>query len=306
MENGLILLKGGDYTAKIDPQRGGNCISLRHDGWDAVLLREPKEMPLDNPYLYGMPILFPVNRIQGGSFVFEEREYRFPINEEKTGCHLHGTLHETPFSVEEQGEDHVRLSFSGAYHDFPHAFSVEILYRLDDKGLSQRTTVRNESDTNMPCFLGFHTTFNIPFIKGSTAKEERVLAEVTDEIERNMKVFLPTGNILPPDDITKRINSGTFLPHEKPISRHYRKSGNGTIQLIDQKAGVRLVYENDEKFGYRLFYNGNADTYICLEPQNCMANCQNAPFPREETGFDFIPPHSKKCYESRIFLQRIE
>ena len=86
-----INLASDDWSAVIDLLHGANCISLRNKKYHAALLREPPEnIKLDNPYLYGMPILFPVNRIENGIFEFEGREYVFPINEPSTGCHLHG------------------------------------------------------------------------------------------------------------------------------------------------------------------------------------------------------------------------
>ena len=301
----MITLSAGGYTAKIDPSRGGNCISLRHAPTGARILREPLSYPLDNPYLYGMPILFPVNRIAGGRFTFEGREYRFPINEQSTGCHLHGTLHETPFAVAEQTPTSVRLVFDAPYLDFPHRFCLSLAYTLSERGLSVVCEVRNRSDENMPVFLGYHTTFTVPFLEGSDARDCRVFADLGDEIERNMANYLPTGRILPPDDVTRRLQTGDFPPHEKPISRHYRAAGEGRIRLTDTLRGVRVVYENSENLSYRLFYNGQADAYICLEPQTCMANCQNAPFAREETGFDVIPPRGKKTYLSRIYLETL-
>ena len=70
----IIRLQAGDYIALINPERGANCISLRNSKYKAVILREPnKSGVLDNPYLYGMPILYPANRISGGSFRFEGR-----------------------------------------------------------------------------------------------------------------------------------------------------------------------------------------------------------------------------------------
>ena len=100
------------FSAKINLTRGACCISLRCENYE--ILREPDYSRLDNPYLYGMPLLFPVNRIEGGSFVFEDRAYEFPINEPKTGCHLHGTLHETPFTLLEQGDGYLRARYSAA------------------------------------------------------------------------------------------------------------------------------------------------------------------------------------------------
>lgn len=298
----IINLSYGDYEAKINISRGANCISLINKRYNCTVLREPDySKELDNPYLYGMPVLFPVNRISGGKFEFEGREYKFPINEENTGCTLHGDLHKSCFSVESLSENSVECAFkSKSYMGFLHEFEIKIKYFLDDDGLTQKTTVANLSDTNMPVFLGFHTTFKLPFIEDSAPENVRILAEVGDEIERNMDNYLPTGIILPEDEITKALNSGDFEPLNNPLSRHYKCKSGKKIELFDVKSGVRIVYENDEKFGFRLIYNGNPNEYICLEPQNCMANCQNSPFDRGYAGFDYIKPKDEKIYVSTI------
>lgn len=306
MEN-IKEIKYNHYTAKINLSRGANCISLRNEKYKANILREPDySKDLDNPYLYGMPILYPVNRISGGRFEFEGREYVFPINEPDTNCHLHGELHCMPFGIVEESENFVKCVYDKPYLDFPHRFKTEICYTLSDEGLEQITKITNLSNENMPNFLGFHTTFNIPFLKGTKPENIRVFAQVGDEIERNMKVYLPTGKILESDEITHKFNSRDFIPFEKIISRHYRADKDGAIELYDLEKNIKLIYENDKKFTWRLLYNGNADEYICLEPQTCMANCQNVAFDREYAGFDYIEPHSSKEYVSRIYIKESE
>ena len=301
----IVKLQAGDYTALINTERGANCISLRNSKYNAVILREPnKSGVLDSPYLYGMPILYPVNRISGGSFEFEGRIYRFPINEPQTNCHLHGMMHEMEFEVSEIGDSFVKCVFERQYLDFPHRFRVEMKYSLSENGLLHKTKITNLSSENMPNFLGFHTTFNIPFLKGALAENVRLYAEIGNEIERDRN-YLPTGKLLLYDDVAEKINIGEFMPLEKVISRHCKSKKGGQIELTDIKQGIKLVYENDEKFGWRLFYNGSADDYICLEPMTCMANCQNSPFDREYAGFDSIAPYSSKEYVSRIFLEKM-
>ena len=301
----IVKLQAGDYTALINTERGANCISLRNSKYNAVILREPnKSGVLDNPYLYGMPILYPVNRISGGSFEFEGRIYRFPINEPQTNCHLHGMMHEMEFEISEIGDSFVKCVFERQYLDFPHRFRVEMKYSLSENGMLHKTKITNLSSENMPNFLGFHTTFNIPFLKGALAENVRLYAEIGNEIERDRN-YLPTGKLLLYDDVAEKINIGEFMPLEKVISRHCKSKKGGQIELTDIKQGIKLVYENDEKFGWRLFYNGSADDYICLEPMTCMANCQNSPFDREYAGFDSIAPYSSKEYVSRIFLEEM-
>ena len=302
----IISLQAGDYTALINSERGANCISLRNSKYKAVILREPnKSGALDNPYLYGMPILYPANRIFGGCFEFEGRIYKFPINEPETNCHLHGMLHKMEFKITERDASSVKCVFEKPYLDFPHSFRIEMTYNLSAEGLEQRTKITNLSKENMPNFLGFHTTFNIPFLESASAEDVRLYAEIGNEIERDRN-YLPTGKLLSYDDVADKINSGAFMPLEKVISRHCGVKNDGRIELTDTKQGIKLIYENDEKFAWRLFYNGSADCYICLEPMTCMANCQNSPFDRTYSGFDSIAPNSSKEYISKIYLKENE
>ncbi|MBQ9116954.1 MAG: aldose 1-epimerase [Clostridia bacterium] len=305
-----VSIIGGGYTAVINADRGANCISLRNDRYRASLLREPDYGDEKaNPYLYGMPILFPVNRISGGKFDFEGRTYVFPINEPSTDCALHGELHRAPFSVIEQTENSVTLRYtateSSPYLSFPHSFSVTIRYSLSEGGLTHSTALTNHSKLNMPYFLGFHTTFNLPFSELSEKRDLRARVGLSLEYERNMKNYLPTGVCPSPDRVTEQLSSGKFVPCGEHISRHYKADASGIMSITDVKNGISLIYESCAELGYRLIYNGDGTEYICMEPQTCIANCQNSPFPREEVGFSYLAPGETKVFYSRIFIERM-
>ena len=304
----LHTIETQDWLAKIDPLHGANCVVLRNKKYAATLLRDlPDGITPDNPYLYGMPILFPVNRIEGGEFEFEGRNYSFPINEPHTGCHLHGELHRIPFALTERGESHVKYRFcanTGEYLGFPHAFELFQEYALQSDGLCHTVTVRNCSGENMPIFLGFHTTFSTLFTQESRSEDILVFADICEEYERNMDVnYLPTGRTPKFDAVSTALANGAFKPFDGKISRHYR--GNGKMGITDTAKRLRVVYEPDEKYGFRLIFNGGDEGYICLEPQTCLANCQNAPFSREESGFDFLRVGEQKSYRSKIYLEEL-
>lgn len=298
-----ITIKSDGYTAEIDLTHGANCISLRNETYNTKILREHHGKTPSNPYLYGMPVLFPSNRISGGEFEFEGRKYRFPINEPDTNCALHGKLHALPFEAAEVKSDFIKCVFSSKYLDFPHEISIEISYKLCAKGLEQRTKITNLSNENMPNFLGFHTTFNIPFVSGTSPEDIRIYAESGSEIERDEN-YLPTGRILAEDEFYKKINSATLMPFEMKFSKHCAAAGNGKIEIRDLKNNLNVVYENDEKFNYRLFYNGNADEYVCLEPMNCAVNAVNAPLKSQNLPplWRAIPKRTSEEYVSRIYL----
>lgn len=297
----------GTYSAKINLSRGANCISLRNNKYNANILREPDySVSLDNPYLYGMPILFPVNRISGGRFVFEGREYVFPVNEPNTGCHLHGMIHEQEFQAVSKGKDYIVCAYRATgekqYFGGRNAFEIVISYYLTEEGLEQKTEIKNLSYENMPVMIGFHTTFQIPFMENQSVDDLRILAEITDFIERNMDTYLPTGKMPEMDDITTKMKCGEFKPCEQKISRHYKSGGGGRMCIRDIKSNVSVRYENSTNMRFRLLYNGNADEFICLEPQNCLVNYMNEEFDKEYAGFEYLKPGESKMYVSRIVI----
>ena len=304
----IYEIKKGAYSAKINLSRGANCISLRNSKYDARILREPDYSDsLDNPYIYGMPILFPANRISGGKFMFEGREYAFPINDPNTGCHVHGTIHEQEFQVVSGGKDYVICSYRAtreeAFFGGQNGFEITISYYLTDDGLVQKTKIKNLSLQNMPIMIGFHTTFQIPFMENQNPEDLRVLADVSDFIERDMDTYLPTGNICQPDDLTWMFKQGEFPPFSQQISRHYKAQGEKRMEICDIAKGICVQYENSADYEFRLLYNGQADEYICLEPQNCLVNCMNEDFDKDYAGFQVLKPDEEITFVSGIGIK---
>lgn len=74
-------LQAYGYRARILPERGGSCIDFSRGRIHALRTPEDDSCYQQDPFLYGTPILIFPNRISGGRFRFEDREYAFPINE---------------------------------------------------------------------------------------------------------------------------------------------------------------------------------------------------------------------------------
>lgn len=141
-----------DYTALLVPSVGANLVRLAHTQLGVEVLRTPSEREHDEflrrPHVYGVPILFPPNRIADGRFRFDGREYRFPITRPEENNYHHGILKSQPFAVSKAVEtpDEVLIEtrcYSNAasdaiYRDFLHAFKCKITYRLRPKGWSRR------------------------------------------------------------------------------------------------------------------------------------------------------------------------
>lgn len=74
------------------------------------------------------------------------------------------------------------------------------------------------------------------------------------------------------------------------------------MSITDQTTGISVIYKNCSDLAYRLIYCEDSN-FICMEPQTCIANCPNAPFPREKVGFVYVEQGQKKTYWSEIGLR---
>lgn len=302
-----VELTAGGYTAWILPARGGSCIRLARLGAEA--LRTPKDLRTyreENPYLYGTPPLFPPNRISGGSFLFEGRRYRLPVNEAKTGCFLHGVLHETAFDVMSMNQCNVRLAYRATmeqpYLTFPHAFAVEMTYALDGEGLAQRVVFRNDSAENMPVALAFHTTFRIPFAQGGAPESVRLNLDTREEFSRD-PYFLPDGGVCLDSPLRQGLEGEGVTPCRHTISRLYRMGDRHEMTLTDLKQHLRIRYRAGKTYGFWMVYNGGSPDFLCVEPQSWLSNAPNAPFPREAIGFNFLKPGETRAYETMLSIE---
>ena len=86
----------GEYTALLIPEMGANLVRLANTRLGAEILRTPGPGEIETfrsrPQVFGLPILFPPNRIADGRYVFEGRTYQYPITIERERNYHHGVL----------------------------------------------------------------------------------------------------------------------------------------------------------------------------------------------------------------------
>ena len=308
-----VHLSAFGYEAEICPERGANLISLTRPELNMRSLRTPgslEDFTQSNPYLWGVPVLLPPNRISGAKFEFEGREYVFPMNEPAIGNFIHGMLHETALPCVEQSASHAEFLFHATrerpYMTFPHAFTLRIRFELREDGMHQIIAVVNDSEQNMPFALGFHTTFGLPFVEGGRPEYVRLKLGVGDEIERNMDTFLPTGGVIADSPMRQEMLNGTFRPCEHVISRHFAMDESREMRLMDAEHGVQLIYRALPPYAYWMVDNCGSREFLCVEPQTWVNNCPNTPFDREKTGFAFVAPGETRTYDTTFTLTRMD
>lgn len=301
-----VYLKHGRYSAILLPTIGGNLISFRDDERGFKFIREPEGAEwagfAARPMLHGIPVLFPPNRYDGGAFEFDGRSYRLPINEEKTGNHIHGFVYQSEWEVvdlvgnERESRVTVRLIFDEKHPDykyFPHRIEFLHTYTLSEEGLQQHFQARNDGDQAIPFMLGFHTTVNAPFAPDSTVDDLECGLAIGERWELSARM-LPTGRSLPLNEGEQLLREGRGNPYFEELDNHYSASavnGKNAMTIRDRKAGVTFVYEAGDAYTQWMVYNASANgKFFCPEPQTGMVNAPNVQLPAEVTGLLRLEP----------------
>jgi aldose 1-epimerase len=264
----------------------------------------------NQPNVYGMPLLFPPNRIKGGTFTYQGRVYNYPINEPSRGHHIHGFLSSTPFSLLGQhiGGEGVSVSFQASFDErspylaFPHAFSVRLDYLLNRNGLHQTVTLKNNSLQDMPFGLGFHTAFNVPFAPDTGGEEYRLYAHVEEEIVLDSATIIPTGERRNGGTVLRALREGCLVPSGSPLSNHFGgRSREITLTHIPSNAAVR--YLPDPAFSFLMLWNGGGQSgFVCPEPQTWQVDAPNSKSPHSISGFTALKPGGTVSLSSRLCI----
>ncbi|MFC4596780.1 aldose 1-epimerase [Cohnella hongkongensis] len=314
-----VYLKHGKYSAIVLPGIGGNLISFRDESRGFRFIREPEGDAwagfVERPWVHGVPVLFPPNRYDAGTFEYDGRTYRFPVNEPSTGNHLHGFVYSSKWEVVEYGSTEeesfatVRLVFDEkepGYAYFPHRVTLTQTLTLTDAGLSHRFEATNDSAEAIPFMLGFHTTVNAPFAPGSRPEDLECGFSFGERWELNERM-LPTGRRLPLNEEERRLREGKGDPYFASMDNHYTASavdGINAMTLYDRRTGVRFVYEAGDAYKHWMVYNGEASgSFFCPEPQTGMVNAPNVDLPAEETGLIRLEPGESWSAVSRMYSE---
>ena len=312
-----VWLRAGSYEAALLPDIGGNLIAFRDTANGYRFLHEPAADEMDafraRPIIHGIPVLFPPNRYEDGKFAWNGKVYRFPVNEPRTGNHLHGFLYQRPWEVRRHGTENgagfVNIACKiderdEVYAHFPHAFTIEIRYVLDGGGLTQHVCVRNEGKETMPCLLAFHTAINAPFAPGGAPDDCTMRLTIGRRWELNERM-LPTGKYQELTEEEERMKSGGVSPFFAPMDNHYTaepQNGRNFMELTDRRRKVKLVYDAGLAYKHWMVWNNGAKGgFFCPEPQINLVNAPNVALPAEQTGIVALEPGQTWEATSRLY-----
>lgn len=320
-----LELKVGGYEAIIVPEVGANLIRLYNSDKGVDILRTPTADEVstfvERPQVFGLPLLFPPNRIEDGRYTYNGKSYQYPITIPAQNNYHHGNIKSQPFTVtkitEGDGCAYVEATFfsnrfnNAVYQYYPHDFECRMSYRLSAEGMEHTVTFVNLSDEEMPLGVGYHTPIMIPFTAAGNRDDYRMRLSVGQEWELSERT-LPTEKLLPLNEQTALLRTAEGMkPVGTPIEIAFTaqpievdgKPYNGAI-ITDTASGVSVYYQVDEQVkNWTLWNNGGGVNWACPEPQTWATNAPNLKMDKEITGLQSVAPKQSWKTVSKLYVR---
>lgn len=247
----------------------------------------------------GLLAPFP-NRLENGTFVWEDRRYQFPINETTTNSAIHGFVNQLPFEVlavettPNTCQISLQLQYLGTYDHYPFAFTLRCDYGFDAHDFYFNIEVHNPNSTPIPFGFGWHPYFTLP--GNEPIDHWELLLPNTQRVHTDARQ-LPTGQL----STENRFHAFSPLAENKfdncfiinELDRHY-SSG------IRNKEWELEVLQNSQNQGlnYVQIFTPNHRKSIAIEPMSCLPNAFN----RTPSEIE-IPAGSSRTFQIKIRLQ---
>ena len=263
----------GNWHVTAAPECGGNLSQVKYDGVDIMRGFSDVSDWVETPTNFGFAVLFPPNRIDGGKFSFNGKNYQLPVNEPARGNHLHGVALREKWVLDDVTDDSLAMSWifdenSPMYALYPFSCKLSVTYTFKEKSLIQKFTAENLSQEVMPCALGFHTAFPAPEQLRVTGRGGR--------FELVPPRFLMSGREIGWLD---GFEPGKWLdPAQVWPFGHFRMDSSHRLAELDY-GSFMLRYTVDEKFDHWMVWRPEFDTsFVCVEPMNIrIGTFENAP-----------------------------
>jgi aldose 1-epimerase len=319
-----VLLETNVYEAILVPSRGANMVRLFNKQKGVDILRTPTEEEvgtfLIRPQIFGLPLLFPPNRIEDGTYTFAEKKYKFPITIPEQNNYHHGIIKSQDFTVTRtriSGDAvEVEASFfsnrinNAIYENFPHDFVCKMRFILTDNELTHIVTFRNLGTETMPLGVGYHTPIRLPFMKNSDKADYKLRLSVGQRWELSDR-SLPTGNLLDLTEEESLLRTEGMNVTSKPIELALTdkaldingKPYHGAI-LTNTRDKVSVYYEVDDNFKHWTLWNNNGNVdWVCPEPQSWATNGPNLKLPAKVTGVQSLEGGKTWSATTRLYVK---
>lgn len=237
-------------SLQVVPARGGIVIGLKLLGNELLFLNEETLLNEQANIRGGIPILFPIcGQLVNGEYTLNDQVYRMKN---------HGVARNHPWEVLGTKEDEelsitLRLtSNEETKRSFPFDFELIFRYELQENALIIHQEYRNDSQTAMPMYSGFHPYFLTSDKTISMTTDAKTYFDYNDMTVKNFEGTL---------DLQNKPESVVLLDADTPEVRFHLPEINRT---------VRLGY--DPIFRYMVVWTEQGAPFMCVEPWMAKPN----------------------------------
>ncbi|MDX2007529.1 MAG: aldose 1-epimerase [Meiothermus sp.] len=254
-----VTLQNSRLRLEIAPEVGASVAALEaraEERWQPIMRPTPRPLP-DKSSPYGSFTLAPYsNRIREARFGFEGRLYELKPNTPE-GNAQHGDVRNRPWTVMPAGTA-AACSFDSRFFDdvnWPWAFSMAKLYRLEGHTLETTLELVNQGQTPMPAGFGLH-----PYFVRDLG--EAVLGFEAEGYYQTDQSLIPADGMKPiPPELDFRVPRAVGAQ----ALNHVYGGWSGRAVLEWQGSGKRLVLEADPIFSHLVVFTA-PDGTLAIEP----------------------------------------
>lgn len=240
----------------------------------------PDAVADEGPRLYRGLTLFPfVNRIKGGQYSFEGKDYTLPQNESARGHALHGLVYNRAFQIVSQHEEESRATLelecsigAGEHPGYPFAVTLNLRFTLAElEGLSCKASITNTGTGNAPVGFGTHPYYTT----GSPIDDLLFRLPGCREVNCEPESLIPTGSYSEFKEYAefKKLSSVFDTNFELEI-----QSGRQEVVLMDSAHQIALhIWQGTGRNGlnYLQLYTHPDRTCIAIEPMSSEVDAFN-------------------------------
>ncbi len=265
----------------------------------------------EKPTRSGIPLLFPYpNRIVGGRFVWDGREYVLPRG--KVGYAgdnpIHGFCYDRPWRLTRQtassatGEFRLSQDAPDRRDFWPADFAIEVRYEVLGPALRCDVRITNPDAVPLPFGFGAHPYFQLPLAGSSDFGD--CLLQVPAAERWELLDCLPTGRKQPAAE-TLDLRDGVALKGLKldDVYTGLSYEARGLVsRVVDPAAGLEVVQTCDPSFRDLVVLTPHWAQAVCIEPYTCVTDAIHLQAEGFDAGWRTLEPGAefRTWFELRV------
>jgi len=263
-------------TFSIVPGHGSCLLNIEMDGRSLVDgFKTPAEVVANRWMKNTLLVPFP-NRLRTGTYHWEDKTYRFYLNDSITQNAIHGFLMDKKMEVTQTGltQEHATIScsidYEGSLESYPFPFFFEVTYLIKaSNAFEVELSFQNKGTTAIPVGLGWH-----PYFQLIESIDELKLQMPSSQMVGLDEFMIPTGKRYDYDEFDSlKPMKATILDNCFALNED---EGRASFVLQSPKHTLKYWQETGAgKFNFAQVFTHPDRTSIAIEPMTCNVNAFN-------------------------------